>query len=93
MGSWEERLGLAVGEEEMRMQSAPGEAPVPYTFLGCPLAPGCWCNCFEPNFRCAACDWCWEEHETFFETEETRQRGGRPHGEGATWGRGPLQGL
>ncbi|XP_033286991.2 protein FAM221B [Orcinus orca] len=54
---------------------------------------GCWCNCFEPNFLCAACDWCWEEHKTFFETEETRQRGGRPHGEGATWGRGPLQGL
>ncbi|XP_068409301.1 protein FAM221B [Eschrichtius robustus] len=41
---------------------------------------GCWCNCFESNFLCAACDWRWEEHETFFETEETRQRGGRPHG-------------
>ncbi|XP_032252663.1 protein FAM221B [Phoca vitulina] len=45
---------------------------------------GCCCNCFESNFLCAACDRRWEEHETFFETEETRRRGGRPHGEGAT---------
>uniref|UniRef100_A0A8C0SFQ3 Family with sequence similarity 221 member B n=1 Tax=Canis lupus familiaris TaxID=9615 RepID=A0A8C0SFQ3_CANLF len=42
---------------------------------------GCCCNCFESNFLCAACDRRWEEHETFFETEETRRRGGRPHGE------------
>ncbi|XP_062063963.1 protein FAM221B [Lepus europaeus] len=42
--------------------------------------PGCCCNCFESNFLCAACDRRWEEHETFFETEETRRRGGRPHG-------------
>ncbi|XP_049628062.1 protein FAM221B [Suncus etruscus] len=42
---------------------------------------GCGCACFESNFLCAACDRCWEEHETFFETEETRRRGGRPHGE------------
>ncbi|XP_046955745.1 protein FAM221B [Lynx rufus] len=41
---------------------------------------GCCCNCFESNFLCAACDRRWEEHETFFETEETRRRGGRPHG-------------
>ncbi|XP_065735986.1 protein FAM221B [Phocoena phocoena] len=41
---------------------------------------GCWCNCFESNFLCVACDWRWQEHETFFETEETQQRGGRPHG-------------
>ncbi|XP_012923017.1 protein FAM221B isoform X3 [Heterocephalus glaber] len=27
-----------------------------------------------------ACDRCWEEHEAFFETEETRRGGGRPHG-------------
>uniref|UniRef100_A0A8I3N497 Family with sequence similarity 221 member B n=1 Tax=Canis lupus familiaris TaxID=9615 RepID=A0A8I3N497_CANLF len=53
---------------------------------------GCCCNCFESNFLCAACDRRWEEHETFFETEETRRRGGRPHGERATWNRGPFQG-
>ncbi|XP_036891913.1 protein FAM221B [Sturnira hondurensis] len=41
---------------------------------------GCYCNCFESNFLCAACDRRWEEHQTFFETEETRRRGGRPHG-------------
>ncbi|KAM5258435.1 protein FAM221B isoform 3-T3 [Hipposideros larvatus] len=54
---------------------------------------GCCCNCFESNFLCAACDRRWEEHETFFETKSTRQRGGRPHGEGATWNRGPFQAL
>nr|XP_023400916.1 protein FAM221B [Loxodonta africana] len=43
---------------------------------------GCCCSCFESNFLCAACDRRWEEHETFFETKETRRRGGRPHGEG-----------
>ncbi|XP_055973409.1 protein FAM221B [Sorex fumeus] len=42
---------------------------------------GCCCVCFESNFLCAACDRRWEEHETFFETEDTRRRGGRPHGE------------
>ncbi|KAG3287508.1 hypothetical protein H1C71_011104 [Ictidomys tridecemlineatus] len=41
---------------------------------------GCGCNNFESNFLCAACDRRWEEHETFFETQETRRRGGRPHG-------------
>ncbi|XP_029775669.1 protein FAM221B isoform X4 [Suricata suricatta] len=41
---------------------------------------GCCCNCFESNFLCAACDRRWEEHETFFETEKTRRRGGRPYG-------------
>ncbi|XP_036186304.1 protein FAM221B [Myotis myotis] len=41
---------------------------------------GCCCYCFESNFLCAACDRRWEEHETFFETEETRRRGGRPRG-------------
>ncbi|XP_055453617.1 protein FAM221B [Psammomys obesus] len=41
---------------------------------------GCSCNCFESNFLCAACDRRWEEHETFFETEETRRRGRRPCG-------------
>ncbi|XP_051021009.1 LOW QUALITY PROTEIN: protein FAM221B [Acomys russatus] len=41
---------------------------------------GCACNCFESNFLCSACDRRWEEHETFFETKETRRRGGRPYG-------------
>ncbi|XP_059110212.1 protein FAM221B isoform X2 [Peromyscus eremicus] len=41
---------------------------------------GCCCSCFESNFLCAACDRRWEEHETFFENEETRRRGGRPYG-------------
>ncbi|XP_037654064.1 protein FAM221B isoform X2 [Choloepus didactylus] len=40
---------------------------------------GCCCSCFESNFLCVACDPRWEEHETFFETEETRRRGGRPY--------------
>lgn len=57
----------------------------PIFIFGCLLALGCCCNCFESNFLCAACDRRWEEHETFFETEETRRRGGRPHGEGETW--------
>uniref|UniRef100_A0A8C3FA16 Uncharacterized protein n=1 Tax=Chrysemys picta bellii TaxID=8478 RepID=A0A8C3FA16_CHRPI len=37
----------------------------------------CWCISFESNFLCAACDRRWEEHETFFETAETRRKGGR----------------
>ncbi|XP_036033379.1 protein FAM221B [Onychomys torridus] len=41
---------------------------------------GCCCSRFESNFLCAACDRRWEEHETFFENEETRRRGGRPYG-------------
>ncbi|KAI2552596.1 hypothetical protein G5576_115345 [Homo sapiens] len=41
---------------------------------------GCCCGCFESNFLCAACDRRWEEHETFFDTQKTRQRGGRPRG-------------
>ncbi|XP_063081623.1 protein FAM221B isoform X1 [Cavia porcellus] len=43
---------------------------------------GCFCNYFESNFLCAACDRRWEEHETFFEKEETgrRRKGRRPHG-------------
>ncbi|XP_072815813.1 protein FAM221B isoform X2 [Vicugna pacos] len=46
---------------------------------------GCSCSCFESNFLCAACDRRWEEHETFFETEETRRRGGRPHDSGTSY--------
>ncbi|XP_031233094.1 protein FAM221B [Mastomys coucha] len=41
---------------------------------------GCFCPSFESNFLCAACDRRWEEHETFFETEETRRRGKKPYG-------------
>ncbi|XP_031801205.1 protein FAM221B isoform X8 [Sarcophilus harrisii] len=41
---------------------------------------GCQCNFFQSNFLCAACDRRWEEHETFFESEETRRQGGRPIG-------------
>ncbi|XP_043370935.1 protein FAM221B [Dermochelys coriacea] len=44
-------------------------------------AAGCWCVSFESNFLCAACDRPWEEHETFFETAESRRKGGRPYGE------------
>ncbi|XP_075772331.1 uncharacterized protein LOC142824336 isoform X2 [Pelodiscus sinensis] len=44
-------------------------------------ATGCRCVSFESNFLCAACDRRWEEHETFFETAETRRKGGRPYGE------------
>ncbi|XP_026540742.1 protein FAM221B [Notechis scutatus] len=42
---------------------------------------GCSCMAFTSSFLCAACDRRWEEHETFFESEETRRRGGRPYGE------------
>ncbi|XP_062822520.1 protein FAM221B isoform X1 [Anolis carolinensis] len=42
---------------------------------------GCSCLAFTSNFLCAACDRRWEEHETFFESEETRRKGGRPCGE------------
>ncbi|KAJ7335103.1 hypothetical protein JRQ81_013044 [Phrynocephalus forsythii] len=44
-------------------------------------AQGCSCTAFASNFLCAACDRRWEEHETFFESEETRRKGGRPCGE------------
>ncbi|KAL8204146.1 UNVERIFIED_CONTAM: hypothetical protein K2H54_068349 [Gekko kuhli] len=44
-------------------------------------APGCSCMAFTSSFLCAACDRRWEEHETFFESEETRRKGGRPYGE------------
>ncbi|XP_061463327.1 protein FAM221B [Rhineura floridana] len=44
-------------------------------------ARGCSCRAFTSSFLCAACDRRWEEHETFFESEETRRKGGRPCGE------------
>uniref|UniRef100_A0A670Z0G0 Family with sequence similarity 221 member B n=1 Tax=Pseudonaja textilis TaxID=8673 RepID=A0A670Z0G0_PSETE len=48
---------------------------------------GCSCMAFTSSFLCAACDRRWEEHETFFESEETRRRGGRPYGmQGGSWG-------
>ncbi|XP_032069810.1 protein FAM221B-like [Thamnophis elegans] len=43
---------------------------------------GCSCMAFASSFLCAACDRRWEEHATFFESEETRRRGGRPYGMG-----------
>lgn len=45
---------------------------------------------FTSSFLCAACDRRWEEHETFFESEETRRRGGRPYGMGVAGGLRPL---
>lgn len=47
---------------------------------------------FASSFLCAACDRRWEEHETFFESEETRRRGGRPYGMGVAGGLRPLPG-
>ena len=38
MGSWEERLGHAVGEEDVRMWSAPGVARFPALSLAAPLS-------------------------------------------------------
>ena len=43
-------------------------------FVGCP------CAVFNSNFLCAACDKHWEQHETFFETEDMRRREGLPVG-------------
>ncbi|XP_070542281.1 protein FAM221B-like [Ptychodera flava] len=41
----------------------------------------CGCGMFNSNFLCAACDKHWEEHETFFETEDYRHMNGLPYGE------------
>ena len=35
---------------------------------------------FDSNFLCAACDKHWEQHDTFFETEDMRRREGLPVG-------------
>ncbi|KAM6469751.1 protein FAM221B isoform 5-T5 [Liasis olivaceus] len=48
---------------------------------------GCSCAVFASSFLCAACDRRWEEHETFFESEETRRKGGRPCGMAGVAGR------
>ncbi|KAH3741594.1 protein FAM221B-like isoform X2 [Dreissena polymorpha] len=42
---------------------------------------GCGCGHFNSNFLCAACDKHWEDHETFFETEQDRVQKGLPVGE------------
>nr|CAB3244458.1 protein FAM221B [Phallusia mammillata] len=42
---------------------------------------GCRCGQFQSNFLCAACDRHWEEHGTFFDTEDKRVKKGLPHGE------------
>ncbi|KAK3602350.1 hypothetical protein CHS0354_013343 [Potamilus streckersoni] len=42
---------------------------------------GCGCGHFDSNFLCAACDKHWEDHETFFETEQMRVEKGLPVGE------------
>lgn len=42
---------------------------------------GCGCGHFVSNFLCAACDKHWEDHETFFETEDIRVQNGLPVGE------------
>ncbi|XP_013389714.1 protein FAM221B-like [Lingula anatina] len=44
-------------------------------------AKGCSCFHFNSNFLCAACDRHWEDHETFFETEDMRKMNGLPYGE------------
>lgn len=41
---------------------------------------GCGCGHFISNFLCAACDKHWEDHETFFETEDVRVANGLPVG-------------
>ncbi|KAM6469750.1 protein FAM221B isoform 4-T4 [Liasis olivaceus] len=56
------------------------EEHMPIGARGC-CVRGCSCAVFASSFLCAACDRRWEEHETFFESEETRRKGGRPCGE------------
>ena len=42
---------------------------------------GCSCFRFESNFLCAACDRHWEDHGTFFDGINSRQKKGLPYGE------------
>ncbi|MBN3310838.1 F221B protein, partial [Amia calva] len=42
---------------------------------------GCRCMRFESSFLCASCDKHWEQHETFFETEDSRKKSGLPYGD------------
>lgn len=44
-------------------------------------AKGCQCWMFESNFLCAACDKHWEEHETCFDTLQSRKEKGLPYGD------------
>uniref|UniRef100_A0A4W3IDQ8 Protein FAM221B n=1 Tax=Callorhinchus milii TaxID=7868 RepID=A0A4W3IDQ8_CALMI len=41
---------------------------------------GCPCSQFESNFLCAACDKHWEQHATFFDSEQSRKQNGLPYG-------------
>ncbi|XP_064609061.1 protein FAM221B-like [Liolophura sinensis] len=43
-------------------------------------ARGCGCAMFDSNFLCAACDKHWEDHQTFFDTEDMRIKEGLPYG-------------
>ncbi|XP_058876977.1 protein FAM221B-like isoform X2 [Acipenser ruthenus] len=40
---------------------------------------GCRCQLFESSFVCASCDRHWEQHETFFDTEDSRKKSGLPY--------------
>lgn len=42
---------------------------------------GCPCSQFYSDFLCAACDKHYEEHGTFFDTEDARRKNGLPVGE------------
>ncbi|XP_041755429.1 protein FAM221B-like [Coregonus clupeaformis] len=42
---------------------------------------GCRCVIFHSSFLCASCDQHWEQHETFFDTEQSRRKQGLPFGE------------
>ncbi|MGH0184106.1 UNVERIFIED_CONTAM: hypothetical protein FKN15_014036 [Acipenser sinensis] len=42
---------------------------------------GCRCQLFKSSFVCASCDRHWEQHETFFDTEDSRKKSGLPYGE------------
>jgi len=52
----------------------------PTGIMNC-LVKSCKCSQFRSDFLCVACDKHWEEHDTFFETEETRRVEGLPFGE------------
>ncbi|XP_076465233.1 protein FAM221B-like [Babylonia areolata] len=43
--------------------------------------PGCGCSQFYSDFLCAACDRHWEQHETCFDTEDSRRQKGLPVGQ------------
>ncbi|XP_005100430.1 protein FAM221B [Aplysia californica] len=41
---------------------------------------GCGCSTFWSDFLCAACDRHWEDHQTFFDSEQSRREQGLPVG-------------